>query len=125
MGMSSPFKRTTFVIELMDNNIEVQVFLDVDDWRKLRIFDPNGRRILNTNMSRRLRRQSLNEMDWGSVSSYFLEDEADFDEPIEASLARFSEGEYEFEGATVDRLELDGMATLTHGLPALFHRSFI
>ena len=38
---------------------------------------------------------------------------------VEAFLAKFLEGEYEFEGTTVDCTKLEGEAVLTHILPAL------
>ena len=61
----------------------------------------------------------MSEMHWASEPSHYLEDEPDFDEPIEAFLTRFPEGEYEFEGRTLDGSELEGIATFTHVLPAL------
>ncbi len=108
------------IIELTDNDIELQVFVDGVLWKSLQIFAPNERRIFNLKTRRNIRRQGgLSELFFASEPTHYLEDEPEFDGTIEEFLARFPEGEYEFEGQTVNDGELEGQATLTHVLPAL------
>ena len=114
-----PFKETGLIIELTDNDIELQVFVDANEWKRLKISDPNERTIFDTRTRGRLKTQGMSEMHWASEPSHYLVDDPTFDEPIEAFLARFPEGEYEFEGRTIGGDELEGVAILTHVLPAL------
>ena len=115
-----PFKITSLIIELTDNDIELQAFVDGVEWRRLQVIDPNERKIFNLSAQRNLRRQGgLSELFFASEPTHYLEDEPDFDGTIERFLARFPEGEYEFEGVTVNGDELEGEAILTHVLPAL------
>lgn len=58
-------------------------------------------------------------MFWASEPTHYLEGEPEFDGTIEEFLARFPAGEYEFEGRTTAGPDLEGVATLTHVLPAL------
>jgi hypothetical protein len=115
-----PFGATSLIIELTDNDIELQAFVDGVEWKSLQIFTPSERRIFNLRTQRNIRRQGgLSELFFASEPTHFLEDEPDFDGTIEAFLARFPAGEYEFEGTTGNGVELEGEAMLTHVLPAL------
>lgn len=120
-----PFKVTTVIIELTDNDIELQSFIDGNDWSRLEIFDPNEKRIFNLRTQRRLGRQAMSELDFASQPSAFpLDAEGEIDpvgaiDTVEAFLRRFPAGDYEFEGLTTDGVELEGVATLTHVLAAL------
>ena len=81
----------------------------------MQIFAPNERRIFNLKTQRNIRRQGgLSELFFASEPTHYLEDEPEFDGTIREFLARFPEGEYEFEGQTVNGGELEGQATLTH-----------
>jgi len=113
-----PFGATNVIIELTDNDIEMQVFVDGVLWKSLQIFAPNERRIFNLKTRRNIRRQGgLSELFFASEPTHYLEEEPEFDGTIREFLARFPEGEYEFEGQTVNGGELEGQATLTHVLP--------
>ena len=114
-----PFKKTEFIIELTDNDIEIQSNIDGNEWKTLKISDPSGRTIFSTRTGGRLRIQGMSEMHWASEPSHYLVDDPTFDEPIESFLARFPEGEYEFEARTITGEELEGVATFTHVLAAL------
>ena len=118
-----PFKATSIIIELTDNDIELQAFADGNEWKRLQIFDPNERQIFNLKTLRRLDRQGLSELHFASEPSHFPEDalapSEEASEVVEEFLRRFPAGDYEFEGMTVDYTELEGQATLTHVLPAL------
>ena len=49
-----PFGATSLIIELTDNDIELQVFVDGVEWKRLQIFNPNGRRIFNLRTQRNI-----------------------------------------------------------------------
>jgi hypothetical protein len=73
---------------------------------------PNGRKLLNIRSSGSMRKQGLTEL-------FFESSEPSLDEvSLEEFLARFPEGEYEFEGRTIDGVEIEGKATFTHVIPA-------
>ncbi len=116
-----PFKATTIIIELTDNDIELQVFVDGNEWKHLEIADPSERRIFKLKTKKSLGKQGMSEMHFASQPSPFPEDapSAAATETVEAFLARFPAGDYEVEGVTLDGSELEGIATLTHVLPAL------
>lgn len=115
-----PWGATSIIIETTDNDIELQVFVDGFLWKSLQVFNPDERRIFNLKAQRNIQRQGgLSELFFASEPTHYLEDEPEFDGTIEEFLSRFPEGEYEFEGHTVDGIQLEGEATLTHVLPAL------
>jgi hypothetical protein len=98
--------RIYFEFNSTDNDLGVQVFLDGDAWNRLKISGPRDREILEIRARGTLGRLGLTELFWES------------DEPSpEEVLALFREGEYEFEGRTVDGEELESEATLSHELP--------
>jgi len=109
-----PFSKAKIIIEFnaTGNDVGVQVLLDGDPWKRLKIESPNGRKILDITASGSLKKQGLTEL-------FFESSEPTLDEvPLAEFLARFPEGEYEFEGKTVEGDELEGTATLTHVIPA-------
>ena len=118
-----PFKSLSLTIEVTDNDIELQAFVDGNAWKRLEIFDPNERRVFNLKTQRRLGRQGLSEMHIASEPDHFPEDALapsdEANEVVEAFFARFPEGDYEIEGVDVNQNELEGLATLTHVLAAL------
>jgi hypothetical protein len=115
-----PWGATSIIIETTDNDIELQVFVDGFLWKSLQVFTPDERRIFNLSTRRNIKRQGgLSELFFASEPTHYLENEPNFDGTIDEFLARFPEGEYEFEGSTVDGVQLSGSATLTHVLPAL------
>jgi hypothetical protein len=109
-----PFSSAKLRIELnaTDNDVGVQVLLDGEPWRWLRIEGPDGRKILDIKSGRSLTRQGLTEL-------FFESSEPSLDEvPLAEFLGRFPEGEYEFEGKTIDGKDIRGKATFTHVIPA-------
>jgi hypothetical protein len=113
------FGAAVVIIELTDNDIELQAFVD-GHWKRVGLYGPNEKRIFSGRTFRNLRRQTgVSEMFFASVPTHYLEDEPNFDGTIEEFLARFPEGAYEFEGRTSDGQEIEGEAILTHVLPAL------
>lgn len=102
-GDEQPFGATSVIIELTDNDIELQVFVDGFLWDRLQMYGPNERRIFNLRTQRNSRRQGgLSELFFASEPTHYLEDEPEFDGTIEEFLARFPGGEYEFEGLTMN-----------------------
>jgi hypothetical protein len=73
---------------------------------------PGGRDVLDITASGSLKKQGLTEL-------FFESSEPSLDElPLAEFLARFPEGQYEFEGRTIEGDRLTGEATFTHVIPA-------
>jgi hypothetical protein len=109
-----PFSRAKIIIEFNSSgpDVGVQVLLDGDPWKRVKIKSPNGNQLLDIISDGNLRKQGLTEL-------FFESSEPSLDEvPLKEFLARFPEGKYEFEGITVEGDELEGEATLTHLIPA-------
>jgi hypothetical protein len=111
------FDRAKIIIEFNSTanegvgDVGVQVLLDGEPWQLLKIKDPHSRTILNVTASSSLRRQGLTEF-------FFESSEPSLDEvPLAEFLARFPEGEYEFEGRTIEGRKIEGEATFTHVIP--------
>ncbi len=108
-----PFADAKIIIELnaTDQDVGIQVFLDGEAWKNVKIVSPGGRRILEVNGKGRLRKLGLTEL-------FFESNEPSLDDlPLEEFLALFPEGEYTFLGSTVGGDKLVGAATLTHKIP--------
>lgn len=113
-----PFSKAKMIIEFNSTanegvgDVGIQVLLDGEPWQFVEMESPNGRKILDITASSSLRRQGLTEL-------FFESSEPSLDEvPLAAFLARFPEGKYEFEGETIDGIEIEGEATFTHVIPA-------
>ena len=91
-------------------DVGIQVFLDREAWKKVKIFSPDGK-IFQVNGNGSLKGLGLTEL-------FFESQEPSLDElPLEEFLVLFPEGEYEFQGLTVEGDSLVGTATLTHDIP--------
>ena len=107
-----PFDDAKIIIELnaTDGDVGIQVFLDGEPWENVKIFSPDGQ-IFEVNGTGNLKELGLTEL-------FFESNEPSLDElPLDEFLAMFPEGEYEFEGLTVEGDNLVGTATLTHDIP--------
>ena len=93
-----PFEEGRLFFELNDTDGDLGIHgkIDGDEWKKLRIEDPNERRMLNVRVRGRLKRQGLTEFFFESAEPTF--DELD----PEKFFRRFPEGEYDIEGYTLD-----------------------
>jgi hypothetical protein len=103
----------TMIVEVnaTDGDAGLQVFLDGEPWRTMRISGPDGRRLLEVSGKGRLKRHGLTEL--FSESS-----EPPFGRlPLRRFKARFPEGRYTFAGRTVQGRRLLGSATLSHDIP--------
>ena len=94
-----------------DSDAGIQVFIDADQWKVMRIFDPNGTLVFETKTIGRFGKQGGTEL--------FLESaEPDFTElPFEEFLQRFPEGTYKFRGVGLEGQRYVGEAKLTHDVP--------
>ena len=118
-----PFKVTSIIFEVTDNDIELQAFVDGNEWKSLTITAPDERPIFHLNTRRKLGRQGLSELHFASEPSHFPEDalapSPEANRVVRKFLSKFPEGEYEFEGKTIGGEEVEGVAILSHVLPAL------
>jgi len=108
-----PFDEIDFFFELndTDEDLGVQLDLGAEPWKRLKIIDPCGNKIMDV-----AGRGSLKE--FGLSSLFFESNEPNFEDMSkEEILELFPEGEYKFVGWTVEGEKLKGFATLTHDLP--------
>jgi hypothetical protein len=104
--------RLFFEYNSTDNDLGVQVSLDGENWRRLKIVNPDGRTIFDVEGKGPYRQLGLTEL-------FFEGAEPSLDEfPLDQLLALFPEGQYAFDGVTVEGDELEGTAVLTHAIPA-------
>ncbi len=94
-----------------DSDAGIQIFIDADPWRVMRIFDPTGKMVFESKASGRFAKQGGTEL--------FLESaEPDFSElPFDEFLKRFPEGTYQFRGIGLEGERYVGEATFTHNVP--------
>ena len=104
--------RLKFEINATDHDGGVQVFLDAEQWKRMSIFDPQGRRIFTTITDGIMGMQGGTELFMESAEPTFEE------LPLDQLLERWPAGRYEFRGVGLDGETLTGAARLTHDLPA-------
>lgn len=94
-----------------DDDFGVHVFFDGDPWRRMRLLDADETPVMQIKCSQNIAEQGMTEGFFESA------------EPptsvlsMKAFLERFPEGEYEFEGKTLDGRELEGETEFTHDIP--------
>ena len=104
----------TLIVEVnaTDGDAGLQVFLDGEPWKSMRMFAPSGRRVVDVSTKGRLKRYGLTEL--FSESS-----EPPFDRfPLARFKRLFPEGRYRFSGRTIEGRRLIGSARLSHDIPA-------
>ena len=108
-----PFAKAKIIFEFNSTgqDLGIQVSLDGEPWKNIKVVSPNGRILLEVEGKGTLKKFGLTEL--------FVEsNEPSFDEvPREDILALFPAGEYKFFGKTVEGDKLVGTATLTHNIP--------
>lgn len=107
------FEDARMIIEFNDTaqDVGVQMFIDGDPWKVLRVFDPNGKKILEITGTSSLKKQGLTEL-------FFESSEPTLDEfSLQQFLARFPAGVYDLEGITIDGEAIEAEATFTHIVP--------
>lgn len=113
-GNELQFSRARIYIEYndTDEDVGVQVLIDGEPWRRLEAFRPGDeKKILGLSTLRGLRQQGLSEFFFESSEPSLA------DVPLPVFLSRFPAGVYEFEGETVDGVEIEGEAILSHVIP--------
>jgi hypothetical protein len=103
----------TMIIELnsTDRDAGIQVFLDGEPWKSMKILRPNGKKLLKVKAKGRLKGFGLTEL-------FSESNEPEFSElPLRKFKQRFPEGRYEFVGRTVEGQKLRGKAKFTHHIP--------
>jgi hypothetical protein len=113
-GEEIPFSDAQIRIEVnaTDGDAGLQIFLDGEAWKQIRIEDPNGRLVFEVDNFGKLRRL-------GSTELFMESNEPDFQEDMSLPqiLKLLPAGVYDFEGTTIEGEELEGEAELTHDLP--------
>jgi len=109
-----PLSKARIIIEYnsTDEDVGVQVLLDGEPWKNMKIFNPDGRKILDITGTGSLKKQGLTELFFESSEPSLAE------VPLEEFLARFPQGVYDFEGTTTEGEQIEGEATFTHVIPA-------
>lgn len=109
-----PFDVAELFFELnnTDGDLGIHALIDGDPWKRLRIEDPQDRKMLNVFVRGRLRKQGLTEFFFESAEPVFEE------LPPENFFMRFPEGVYEIEGITLDGEERESEAEISHAMPA-------
>ncbi len=108
-----------FELNDTDGDLGLHGKVDGDAWKKVKIEGPNGRKILKINVKSGLKRQGMTELFFESAEPCFP-DNVECDDPLapEDFFSRFPEGEYEWEGKTLDGEEIEGEVYLSQRIPA-------
>jgi hypothetical protein len=93
------------------NDLGVHVFLDGEDWRRMRIENPKEKVIFDVVGKGPYAKLGMTELFFEGAEPSLSEVE------LEDLLAMFPKGEYEFEGLTVDGEEIEGEAEFSHAIP--------
>jgi hypothetical protein len=109
---SEPFDDARLEIEFnaTDGDAGVQVFADAEEWRTFEIFRPDGHRILNIKAKGVLRDFGLSELFSESSEPPFTE------LPFDEFKKLFPEGDYRFEGTTIDGRALESEVPFSHDI---------
>jgi hypothetical protein len=112
-GKTIQLEDSTMIIELnsTDRDAGIQVFLDGEPWKSMKILRPNGKKLLKVKAKGRLKGFGLTEL-------FSESNEPEFSElPLRKFKRRFPEGTYAFVGRTVEGQKLKGKAKFTHHIP--------
>jgi hypothetical protein len=104
---------STVIIEVNDTEGDagLQFFLDGEPWRRMKVFRPGGKKVLDLKGTGRLR-------NWGLTESFHETNEPEFSEvPLDKFKRRFPEGTYKFAGRTIEGKRLVGKGKLSHDIP--------
>lgn len=109
-----PLSKARMIIEYnaTAGDVGVQVLLDGEPWKNMKIISPTGRKLLNIASTGSLNKQGLTELFFESSEPSLAE------VPLEEFLERFPQGIYDFEGKTTEGEKIEGEATFTHVIPA-------
>ena len=111
-------------INATDGDVGFHVLIDGEGWKRMEMFNPDGKRILNGKAKGELKKQGITEffMESSEPPCFFDEDDPDADEDEVVTVAefvkRFEAGTYTAKGRTIHGVKLVGEGELTHDLPA-------
>jgi hypothetical protein len=108
-GATVPFDDAQLFFEFnsTDNDLGLQLFLDSEGWKRVRVLDPGRNEIVFLEAEGRLAKLGITELRFESA------------EPSpEEVLALFPPGEYRFRGRSVEGDQLASNAILSHNFPA-------
>ncbi len=107
------FKRAQMRVEInaTDGDAGVQIDLDHEPWRSVTVRNPQGEKILDVANRGVLKDYGLTELFSESSEPPFTEF------PLAEFLKLFPEGDYLFEGTTIDGQRMKSAVTLTHKFP--------
>ncbi len=108
-----PLEQSQIFIEFnaTDNDLGFHVKLDGEDWRYMKIVNPDGRTVYEARGKSAFGELGLTEL-------FFEGAEPSLDEfPLDELLALFPEGDYQFIGKSVDGEDMTGAGTLSHLYP--------
>ncbi len=95
-----------------DGDAGIHMFLDGEGWKKMKVFNPDGRLVLSVKGRGAIGQQGLTEF-------FFESAEPSFEvQPLDEFLALHPAGRYDFQGVTTEGEPITGKARLTHRLPA-------
>ncbi|MGH7801590.1 MAG: hypothetical protein ACREOW_13355 [Thermodesulfobacteriota bacterium] len=110
---AAPFSAAKIIFEVnaTDRDAGIQVFLDGEPWKNVKIFNPNKLQIAEY--------QGKGSVEGFGFTELFSEsNEPPFEDfPLQDVLDLFPQGKYEFKGTTVGGASLKSMATLSHVIP--------
>jgi hypothetical protein len=95
-----------------DNDLGVEVSLDGEEWRELRIVNPNDKGIFHVEGRGPYKKFGLSELFFEGAEPTLT------DVPLEELLGDFPAGAYQFKGRTVDNAKISGTGMLSHAIPA-------
>ena len=94
-----------------DGDSGLQIFADGDPWKQIKVTGPNGKIVYSVSNKGGLKKL-------GSTEFFTESNEPNYAEvPLPEILSFLPEGEYEFEGFTIENKKIVGFAELTHNLP--------
>jgi hypothetical protein len=107
-------EEATMIIEVNDTDGDagLQVFLDGEPWRAMKVTAPDGRTILDVHAKGKLKNFGLTEL-------FSESNEPEFKElPLNKFKKRFPAGQYRFSGRTIEGQKIVAKAKLSHDTPS-------
>jgi hypothetical protein len=107
------FKGASLIVEInaTDGDAGLQVFLDHDTWRSIAILRPDGTKLLDVST-----RDVLS--DYGLTELFSESSEPPFTEfPLDEFRKLFPEGDYTFQGETIEGVKIQSTVPLSHSFP--------
>lgn len=113
-GATVEFKRAQLRVEVnsTDGDAGLQIDLDHEPWKAISLKTPDGRTILDVKNQGVLKSYGLTELFSESSEPPFTTF------PLSDFQKLFPEGDYLFEGRTIDGTRMESTVTLTHDFPA-------